>query len=96
MPNKVGAKGQIVIEKEIRDQLGVEPGSVAIQRIVDGHVEIHFLPPPHNRSLYGSLRPYIRDDILAKTAHMDWQEIREEAWRAAARLKMELDVDNDE
>ena len=26
MPNKVGAKGQVVIEKEIRDELGVEPG----------------------------------------------------------------------
>jgi hypothetical protein len=48
---------------------------------VDGHVEIHFVPPPHHRSLFGSLRPYIRQDILEKTAKMDWHEIREEAWR---------------
>lgn len=26
MANKVGTKGQIVIEKAIRDELGVEPG----------------------------------------------------------------------
>ena len=77
MPSKVGAKGQIVIEKETRDRLGVEPGSVALQRIVDGHVEIYFIPPPHRRSLFGSLRPYIDKDILERAANMDWNEIRE-------------------
>jgi AbrB family looped-hinge helix DNA binding protein len=32
MATKVGAKGQVVIEKAIRDSLGIEPGSLAIQR----------------------------------------------------------------
>ena len=80
MANKVGTKGQLVIEKRIRDQLGIEPGSLAIQRIVDDHVEIYFLPAEHRRSLRGSLAPYInrpRGDV-------DWAEVRDEAWAAAA------------
>ncbi len=56
MTNKVGTKGQIVIEKRIRDQLGIAPGSVAFQAVVDDHVEVHFFPPGHTRSLYGILR----------------------------------------
>ena len=46
MTSLVGRKGQVVIAKEIRDRLGIEPGWVAVQRMVEGHVEIHFLPPP--------------------------------------------------
>lgn len=81
MPNKVGTKGQVVIEKEIRDQLGIEPGSVAIQQVVDGHLEIYFMGPPHRRSLFGSLRPLIDPDVLERVSQMDWHELREEAWR---------------
>jgi AbrB family looped-hinge helix DNA binding protein len=58
--NRVGPKGQVVIEKAIRDQLGIEPGSVAIQRVVDGRVELRFLPPRHNRSLFGAARPFVK------------------------------------
>ena len=83
MPNKVGAKGQVVIEKEIRDELGIEPGSVAIQRIVDGHLEIYFLHPRTDARSRGVLRPYIDPDILERASQMDWNEIREEAWRRA-------------
>ena len=56
MTHKVGTKGQIVIEKRIRDQLGIAPGSAAFQAVVDDHVEVHFFPPGHTRSLYGILR----------------------------------------
>lgn len=80
MANKVGAKGQLVIEKEIRDRLEIETGSLAIQRIVDDHVEIYFLPAEHNRSLKGSLAPYVKQSSRGK----DWAQIKEEAWRAAA------------
>lgn len=58
MANKVGGKGQVVIDKAIRDQLGIGPGWLTYQRIVDHHVEIYFVTPEHNRSLAGSLAPY--------------------------------------
>src|SRR5437868_3281532 len=67
MANVVGPKGQVVIEKEIRDRLGVKPGWKAMQRIVDDHVELHFIPPPHNRSLAGCLKPFIDPDRLNAT-----------------------------
>ena len=57
LANKVGEKGQVVIDKAIRDRLGIGPGWLAIQRIVDNHVEIYFVTPEHNRSLAGSLAP---------------------------------------
>jgi len=55
MGTLVGTKGQVTIEKEIRDALGVEPGWRAVQRLVDDRVEIRFLPPRHRRSLKGIL-----------------------------------------
>ena len=58
MPYVVGPKGQIVIAKEIRDKRGVQPGWLAVQQLVDGHVEVYFLPPEQNRSLKGSLARY--------------------------------------
>lgn len=38
----VGTKGQVVVEKAIRDQLGVKPGWQVMQRLVDGHVGLYF------------------------------------------------------
>ena len=58
MANKVGPKGQVVIEKEIQDKLGIKPGWTTVQHIVDGRVEIHFVPPEHKQSLKGALAPY--------------------------------------
>jgi hypothetical protein len=57
----------LVIEKQIRDQLGVGPGWKATQRIVDDHVELHFIPPTHNRSLAGCLKPLIDPSRLEPT-----------------------------
>jgi len=45
LANKVGEKGQVVIDKTIRDRLGIGPGWLAIQRLVDNHVEIYFVGP---------------------------------------------------
>ena len=45
MAHVVGFKGQVVIAKEIRDQLRIEPGWLALQRLVNDHVEVYFLPP---------------------------------------------------
>lgn len=80
MEYKVGPKGQVVIDKSIRDQLGVQPGSLAVQRLVDDHVEIYFLPPPHNRSLKGSLAKYAEGRPLPEAA---FHEATERAWEEA-------------
>jgi bifunctional DNA-binding transcriptional regulator/antitoxin component of YhaV-PrlF toxin-antitoxin module len=65
MANVVGSKFQIVIDREARKKLGIEPGAVAIQRVVGDRLEIQFLPPEHNRSLAGVLkregRPPVED-----------------------------------
>ncbi len=83
MATKVGPKGQVVIEKDLRDKLGVGPGWLALQRVVDGHVEITFLPPEHNRSLYGSLGQHTTVRIpLTEGA---WDEAREEAREARVK-----------
>jgi bifunctional DNA-binding transcriptional regulator/antitoxin component of YhaV-PrlF toxin-antitoxin module len=49
-----------VIPKEIRDRLGVKPGWQALQLVVGDHLEVYFVPPPHNRSLAGCLAPYLK------------------------------------
>ncbi|MBI3970957.1 MAG: AbrB/MazE/SpoVT family DNA-binding domain-containing protein [Chloroflexi bacterium] len=77
MKRKVGPKGQVVVEKETRDRLGIEPGSIAVQRAVDDHVETHFLPPVrlHSRSLRGILKPP-RGVTLRQE---DWATVRDGA-----------------
>jgi AbrB family looped-hinge helix DNA binding protein len=85
MKYTVGPKGQIVIAKELRDRLGVEPGWMALQRVEGDHLVVYFLPPEHNRSLGGSLAPYIDENVRKSLANKDWSEISEAAWEAAAR-----------
>jgi bifunctional DNA-binding transcriptional regulator/antitoxin component of YhaV-PrlF toxin-antitoxin module len=53
---RVDALGQITIADEARRELGVEPGMIAHQRVVDGRLEVVFLPAPHTRSLFGVFR----------------------------------------
>ncbi len=81
MAHVVGEKGQVVIAHEIREKLGIRRGWRTVQRLVDDHVEIHFLPPPHDRSLRGGLKT----DVRAWPADAeDWDGIREQAWREGA------------
>ena len=92
MATKVGAKGQIVIEEPIRAELGIEPGMLAVQQVIDGAVVIRFHPAPHNRSLAGALRPYIRqwpsgDDVGG---------VIEEAWAEAAKERYSQGLKNTE
>ena len=81
----MGPKGQVVISKEIRDQLGVKPGWLAIETAMADHVEIRFLPPPHNRSLRGILANETNATIGPCE---EWNRARELAWAEAARHKM--------
>jgi bifunctional DNA-binding transcriptional regulator/antitoxin component of YhaV-PrlF toxin-antitoxin module len=78
----VGAKGQVVIAKEIRERLGVKPGWVALQHLVDDRVEIYFLPPEHHESLKGSLARYLKTSIPPGEA---WDKACQAAWQAAAQ-----------
>lgn len=81
MAHVVGPKGQVVIAKEIRDRLGVEPGWLALQRLVNDHVEVYFLPPGHRKSLKGSLAEYAKVRIAPG---QEWDRARDTAWRKAA------------
>lgn len=82
MAKKVGSKGQVVIDKKLRDELGIEPGFFAIQRRVGDRVEIRFVPGEHDRSLAGALADEVR---RRPGADEDWQEVERRAWEAAAQ-----------
>ena len=75
MTSRVGERGQVTIEKAIREELGVYAGDQAIQRIEDGRVVIEFVPAPHRRSLAGLLR----DKVTKHPPNEDWPSLREAA-----------------
>ncbi len=85
MAHLVGPKGQVVIAKEIRDRLGVEPGWVALQRLAGDHVEVYFVPPEHTKSLKGSLAKHVKVRIAPGQA---WDKARDTAWERAAKRKI--------
>lgn len=75
----VGDRGQITIEKAIRERLGLKPKDVAVQEIVGGQVVVYFLPAPHRRSLRGILKPRPRKPIRG------WRQAQEAIQEAVAR-----------
>ena len=77
MPTKVGPKGQVVIHKRIREQLGVEPGFFAMQRIVGDQVVIRFVPMEHENSLRGRLAGKCKRSVDADT----WPQAVSDAWQ---------------
>jgi AbrB family looped-hinge helix DNA binding protein len=85
--NIVGQKGQVVIAKEIRDELGIRPGWLALQRIVNDHVEIYFIPPEHRKSLKGSLAKYLGGTHVLPGE--EWRKAQDTAWENAAEERME-------
>lgn len=68
MTHKIGPKGQVVIPKEIRDALGLRPGSPVDFAKGDGEVRIR--PHRSGRSLGGSLRggPNMASELLKDRA----------------------------
>ncbi len=85
MAYTVGSKGQIVIAKDIREKLGVKSGWVAVQRLVDDHVEMYLFPPEHSDSLKGSLKKHLKGKAAPGE---QWDEARGAAWDKAAGEKM--------
>jgi bifunctional DNA-binding transcriptional regulator/antitoxin component of YhaV-PrlF toxin-antitoxin module len=79
MPHVVGEKGQVVIEKPLRETLGIQPGFVAVQSVVGDHLEMRFYPPEHRRSLRGCLESFAKRSVPGE----EWAQAREEAWSAA-------------
>jgi bifunctional DNA-binding transcriptional regulator/antitoxin component of YhaV-PrlF toxin-antitoxin module len=80
MANLVGEKGQVVIEKQIREALGVRPGFLSVQTLVKDHVEIRFYPPEHDRSVRGALKKYATRVLSTD----ELREARDKAWEEAA------------
>ena len=82
MGNRVGPKGQVVISKPTRDRLGIEPGFEALETVVGNRVELVFVPPPHRRSLKGTLASAVR-----RRPPGSLRDARNRAWGQAARAK---------
>jgi bifunctional DNA-binding transcriptional regulator/antitoxin component of YhaV-PrlF toxin-antitoxin module len=76
MPSKVGERGQITVEKAIREELGVYAGDQAVQWVEDGHLVVTFVPASHRRSLFGVLA----NEITRRPQHeQDWAALIAEA-----------------
>jgi len=53
---KTSIKGQIVIPKEIREQLGITPGKKVLLRVVGKHAEIIPLPDDSIKAMRGIIK----------------------------------------
>ncbi len=53
---KTSIKGQIVIPKEIREQLGITPGKKLLLRVVGEHAEITPLPDDTIKAMRGIIK----------------------------------------
>jgi len=75
MSSRVGERGQITVEKAIREELAVYAGDQAVQWVEDGRLVVEFVPAAHRRSLAGSLS----GKVTARPADEDWASIRNAA-----------------
>ncbi len=75
MTHRVGPKGQVVIPKELRDELGIEPGDEVSFWRHDDHVAVR--PASHRRPLRGRFEGSPLVDTLA--AERDADRRRESA-----------------
>ncbi|HOV88162.1 MAG TPA: AbrB/MazE/SpoVT family DNA-binding domain-containing protein [Syntrophobacteraceae bacterium] len=53
---KVSSRGQIVVPKEIREKLGIKPGTRVLFQVVEQHAEIVPLPQKPVKALRGMLK----------------------------------------
>jgi AbrB family looped-hinge helix DNA binding protein len=77
MASRVGERGQITIEKAIREELSIYAGDETIQRVEEGRIVIDVVPGRHRRSLAGALR----GKVGRMPKDEDWESLRDAAWR---------------
>jgi AbrB family looped-hinge helix DNA binding protein len=71
MASRVGERGQITIERAIREELGIYAGDEAVQRVEGGRLIVEIVPGRHRRSLAGALR----DRVTRLPADESWAAI---------------------
>lgn len=71
MSSRVGERGQITIERAIREELGIYAGDEAVQRIEEGRLVVEIVPGRHRRSLAGSLKA----EVTRRPADESWAAI---------------------
>lgn len=84
MANIVGDRFQITIDRKLREQLGIQPGDLAIERIEGGQLVVDFIPRTHDESLLGIFR---RPEAGAIE---DWSSVKDRAWKARSDEIMDV------
>ena len=72
MGRKVGERGQITIEKAIREELSIYAGDETVQRVEDGRIVIEVVPGRHRQSLGGRLK----DKVGRRPEDESWDRLR--------------------
>lgn len=86
MPNVVGERYQITIDKKVRDELGIKPGDQAYEYVEGDRLVVAFLPRSNNESMLGILKKYTDQPIEPIT---DWDAVKERAWAMRSAEIME-------
>jgi AbrB family looped-hinge helix DNA binding protein len=89
MANVVGERFQITIDKKVREDLGIQPGDMAIEKVEGGRLVVYFVPKPHRESLLGILKQPGLEPIT------DWQAVKEAAWAERSSEIIEI-LDGDD
>lgn len=76
MTSRVGERGQITIEKAIRDELAIHAGDETVQRVEGGHIVIDVVPGRHRRSIAGTLH----DRVTRTPPDESWDTLRDAVW----------------
>ena len=92
MANVVGDRYQITIAKQVREELGLKPGDLAIERVEDGRLVIEF-SHPHRESMLGILKAHATKPIVPIE---DWEAVKDRAWAARSAEIMEALRDDSE
>jgi AbrB family looped-hinge helix DNA binding protein len=76
MTSRVGERGQITIEKAIREELAIYAGDQTVQRVEDGRIIIEVIPGRHRRSWAGALH----DKTHRTPPDESWEALHKAAW----------------